>query len=101
MFSRNSSVESLNSFEAIHQSLPDDRSSVVSDFSRMTSGIISPSELPDSPTQTVPPSPKHFPDTSDNTDCKKVEAIHMNCSKICNIRTLNVQNAKHDSKGMV
>lgn len=26
-------------------------------FSRMTSGMISPSELPDSPTQTVPPSP--------------------------------------------
>lgn len=27
-------------------------------FSRLTSGIVSPSELPDSPTQTVPPSPK-------------------------------------------
>lgn len=29
------------------------------DFSRLTSGIISPSELPDSPTQTIPPSPRH------------------------------------------
>ncbi|KAJ8981608.1 hypothetical protein NQ317_011888 [Molorchus minor] len=27
-------------------------------FNRLTSGIVSPSELPDSPTQTVPPSPK-------------------------------------------
>ena len=25
----------------------------------MTSGVVSPSELPDSPTQTVPPSPRH------------------------------------------
>lgn len=39
-------------------------------FSRLTSGIVSPSELPDSPTQTVPPSPKprknsmDFPSTS-------------------------------------
>lgn len=38
--------------------------------SRLTSGIVSPSELPDSPTQTVPPSPKprktpiEFPTTS-------------------------------------
>lgn len=38
--------------------------------SRLTSGIVSPSELPDSPTQTVPPSPKprktsiEFPSTS-------------------------------------
>lgn len=58
MFSRCSSMNSLSSFEQINQSIPDDRSSVVSDFSRMTSGIVSPSELPDSPTQTVPPSPK-------------------------------------------
>lgn len=55
MFSRSSSMNSLNSFQEVHR---DDRSSVVSDLSRMTSGIISPSELPDSPTQTVPPSPK-------------------------------------------
>lgn len=27
-------------------------------FSRLTSGIVSPSELPDSPSQTVPPSPR-------------------------------------------
>ncbi|XP_044757861.1 adenomatous polyposis coli protein-like [Coccinella septempunctata] len=55
MFSRSSSLGSLDSIE---QSMHDDRSSVISDFSRLTSGIISPSEIPDSPTQTVPPSPK-------------------------------------------
>ncbi|GLH14629.1 Uncharacterized protein GBIM_18977 [Gryllus bimaculatus] len=57
MFSRCSSLGSLSSFE--QHSIHDDRSSVVSDFSRRTSGIVSPSELPDSPTQTVPPSPRH------------------------------------------
>ncbi|KAL3278480.1 hypothetical protein HHI36_013799 [Cryptolaemus montrouzieri] len=56
MFSRSSSLGSLGSIE--QHSIHDDRSSVISDFSRLTSGIISPSELPDSPTQTVPPSPK-------------------------------------------
>ncbi|XP_045465745.1 adenomatous polyposis coli homolog isoform X2 [Harmonia axyridis] len=55
MFSRSSSMGSIDSIE---QSMHDDRSSVISDFSRLTSGIISPSEIPDSPTQTVPPSPK-------------------------------------------
>ena len=58
MFSRCSSLNSFSSFEQITQSIPDDRSSVVSDFSRTTSGVISPSELPDSPTQTAPSSPK-------------------------------------------
>ncbi|XP_057339879.1 adenomatous polyposis coli homolog [Microplitis mediator] len=60
MFSRSSSLGSLSGFEA---NSVDDHSSIISDFSRMTSGIISPSELPDSPTQTVPPSPrtKEFP----------------------------------------
>ncbi|CAG9858226.1 unnamed protein product [Phyllotreta striolata] len=56
MFSRSSSLASLDSIE--QHSIHDDRSSVVSDFSRLTSGIVSPSELPDSPTQTVPQSPK-------------------------------------------
>ncbi|XP_018575110.1 adenomatous polyposis coli protein isoform X2 [Anoplophora glabripennis] len=68
MFSRSSSLASLDSIE--QHSIHDDRSSVVSDLSRLTSGIVSPSELPDSPTQTVPPSPKprkgpiEFPTTS-------------------------------------
>ncbi|CAH1173663.1 unnamed protein product [Phaedon cochleariae] len=68
MFSRSSSLASLDSIE--QHSIHDDRSSVVSDFSRLPSGIVSPSELPDSPTQTVPPSPKprktpmDFPTTS-------------------------------------
>jgi adenomatosis polyposis coli protein len=55
---RTSSLNSLSSFDQLNQPIPDDRSSVVSDFSRRTSGAVSPSELPDSPTQTVPPSPK-------------------------------------------
>lgn len=70
MFSRSSSLASLDSVE--QHSIHDDRSSIVSDFSRLTSGIVSPSELPDSPTQTVPPSPKprkgllDYPSTSRN-----------------------------------
>ncbi|XP_063230736.1 uncharacterized protein LOC134535524 isoform X1 [Bacillus rossius redtenbacheri] len=57
MFSRCSSLGSLSSFE--QHSIHDDRSSVISDFSRRTSGVVSPSELPDSPTQSVPGSPSH------------------------------------------
>ncbi|XP_034190505.2 adenomatous polyposis coli protein isoform X1 [Osmia lignaria lignaria] len=56
MFSRCSSLGSLSGFE--QHSIHDDRSSVISDFSRRTSGVVSPSELPDSPTQTVPLSPR-------------------------------------------
>ncbi|RZF35985.1 hypothetical protein LSTR_LSTR005398 [Laodelphax striatellus] len=52
MFSRCSSLGSLSSVEP-----PD--SSVVSEFSRFASGVISPFELPDSPTQTGPPSPRN------------------------------------------
>ncbi|XP_059610049.1 adenomatous polyposis coli protein-like isoform X2 [Phlebotomus argentipes] len=55
MFSRTSSIESLSSAEP---NCADDRSSVVSEFSRLASGIISPSELPDSPTQSIPQSPR-------------------------------------------
>lgn len=57
MFSRASSLGSLSSYE--QQSILDDRSSVVSEFSRLTSGVVSPSELPDSPSQLVPASPRH------------------------------------------
>ncbi|XP_048520625.1 adenomatous polyposis coli protein isoform X4 [Dendroctonus ponderosae] len=60
VFSRSSSLASLDSIE--QHSIHDDRSSVVSDFRtssvRLTSGMVSPSELPDSPTQTVPSSPR-------------------------------------------
>lgn len=56
MFSRHSSMESLSSIE--HALVLDDRSSVVSDFSRLASGIISPSEIPDSPSQMVAHSPR-------------------------------------------
>ncbi|OXU24946.1 hypothetical protein TSAR_015669 [Trichomalopsis sarcophagae] len=56
MFSRCSSLGSLNGFE--QHSVQDERSSVVSDFSRRTSGVVSPSELPDSPAQTAAPGTK-------------------------------------------
>lgn len=55
MYSRSSSLDSLNEFD--QHSIHDDHSSVISDFSHRTSGAVSPSDLPDSPTQTVPPSP--------------------------------------------
>ncbi|ESO03271.1 hypothetical protein HELRODRAFT_191982 [Helobdella robusta] len=53
MFSRCSSLGSLSSFDArsVH-------SSVISEYSRRASGIVSPSDLPDSPGDTMPPSPK-------------------------------------------
>lgn len=57
MFSRTSSMGSLDSAEPGYV---DDKSSVVSDFSRLASGLISPSELPDSPTQSIPQSPSRF-----------------------------------------
>ncbi|XP_041356018.1 LOW QUALITY PROTEIN: adenomatous polyposis coli protein-like [Gigantopelta aegis] len=53
MFSRCSSLGSLSSFDA--QSV---HSSVVSEYSRRASEVVSPSELPDSPSETMPPSPK-------------------------------------------
>lgn len=52
MFSRHSSVESLESAGSV--CVADDKSSVVSEFSRLASGIMSPYELPDSPTQSPP-----------------------------------------------
>lgn len=57
MFSRTSSMGSLSSAEP---ACIDDKSSVFSDFSRMASGLISPSELPDSPTQSIPQSPSRL-----------------------------------------
>nr|XP_032516216.1 uncharacterized protein LOC116769282 [Danaus plexippus plexippus] len=53
MFSRSSSLGSLP--ECSQQ---DDQGSVVSEISRLTSGCISPSEIPDSPGQSVPLSPR-------------------------------------------
>ena len=55
MFSRCSSMESLGS---IDQQQINDEGSIVSEFSRLTSRAVSPSELPDSPGQTMPPSPR-------------------------------------------
>ena len=52
MFSRSSSLGSLSSFDvrSVH-------SSVVSEYSVRASQVVSPSELPDSPCNTMPPSP--------------------------------------------
>ncbi len=55
MFSRSSSLESLDSLD---QQQAHDEGSVVSEFSRLTSRAVSPSELPDSPGQTMPSSPR-------------------------------------------
>uniref|UniRef100_A0A6A7FVB8 Adenomatous polyposis coli homolog n=1 Tax=Hirondellea gigas TaxID=1518452 RepID=A0A6A7FVB8_9CRUS len=57
MFSRTTSLGSLSSFP--QQPPLDDSGSVVSEFSRLASGAVSPSDLPDSPSQTMPPSPRH------------------------------------------
>lgn len=54
MFSRCSSLGSLSSFDT--QSV---HSSVVSEYSRRASEVVSPSDLPDSPSDTMPPSPTH------------------------------------------
>jgi adenomatosis polyposis coli protein len=56
MFSRSSSLESLDSLD--QQQNCHDEGSVVSEFSRLTSRAVSPSELPDSPGQTMPSSPR-------------------------------------------
>ncbi|KAG4067863.1 hypothetical protein HA402_010549 [Bradysia odoriphaga] len=66
MFSRHTSLGSLSSIEP---TIGDDRSSVVSEFSRLASGIISPSEIPDSPTQIVAHSPRRIPGTSVSFPC--------------------------------
>ncbi|XP_023170138.2 adenomatous polyposis coli protein [Drosophila hydei] len=70
MFSRRSSMDSLVNDETIGC---DDNGSVISEYSRMQSGVISPSELPDSPTQSMPQSPQRdrkikpsLPPSSDN-----------------------------------
>lgn len=68
MFSRRSSMDSLvGDDETI---ACEDNGSVISEYSRMQSGVISPSELPDSPTQSMPQSPKRdrkMPDRSSET----------------------------------
>lgn len=55
MFSRQSSMDSI---EEDGQIALDDKASEVSDFSRLASGVISPSDIPDSPTQSLSQSPK-------------------------------------------
>ncbi|XP_020815185.1 adenomatous polyposis coli homolog [Drosophila serrata] len=80
MFSRRSSMDSLvGDDETI---ACDDNGSVISEYSRMQSGVISPSELPDSPTQSMPQSPKRdrkMPDStqhsSQTTACKPTSNV--------------------------
>ncbi|EDW81514.1 uncharacterized protein Dwil_GK10981 [Drosophila willistoni] len=66
MFSRRSSMDSLVHEVDVDGDVAncDDKSSVVSDFSRLASGVISPSELPDSPTQSMPQSPRRNSENS-------------------------------------
>ena len=63
MFSRASSIASLDSFD--QQSVNDDYSSY--EASRATSGRVSPSHLPDSPSQTMPGSPRQPGKTEKNS----------------------------------
>ncbi|KAH8295446.1 hypothetical protein KR018_011338 [Drosophila ironensis] len=58
MYSRRSSMDSFVHDPDVDVANCDDKSSVVSDFSRLASGVISPSEIPDSPTQSMPQSPR-------------------------------------------
>ena len=63
MFSRCSSLGSLSSFDAysVH-------SSVHSEYSRRASEVVSPSDLPDSPSDTMPPSPSRSKSPTRFTD---------------------------------
>ena len=65
MFSRSTSLGSLSSFDT--QSV---HSSVFSEYSRRASEVVSPSELPDSPSETMPPSPKRTKSPEKFTDKK-------------------------------
>lgn len=69
MFSRCSSLGSLSSFDthSVH-------SSVVSEYSRRASEVVSPSDLPDSPCDTMPPSPSYKSNAMKfSTDPREVE----------------------------
>ena len=59
MFSRSSSIESLNSFVHVQQPIQSGYSSY--DISRVTSGRVSPSDLPDSPCQSPPMPARKLP----------------------------------------
>ncbi|XP_050541152.1 uncharacterized protein LOC126905474 isoform X2 [Daktulosphaira vitifoliae] len=61
MFSRSSSIASLGSCEPPEGFVG---SSAVSECSRVTSGLVTPSEIPDSPTPSVPPSPPCYKNES-------------------------------------
>ena len=81
MFSRCSSLESLGSIDQ-HQ-INDEGSSVVSEFSRLTSRAVSPSELPDSPGQTMPPSPRKplAPEELNTAQEKRQSQVPINTSR--------------------
>ena len=67
MFSRCTSLGSLSSFDT--QSV---HSSVFSEYSRRASEVVSPSELPDSPSETMPPSPRRTKSPERNPNRKPV-----------------------------
>ncbi|GBP11592.1 hypothetical protein EVAR_73761_1 [Eumeta japonica] len=76
MFSRRSSMDSLAEEDV---GPIDDKSSVVSEFSRLASGVISPSEIPDSPYTNHPsnsssrfhPQPMQFPEGEEEEDANE------------------------------
>ncbi|ALC47227.1 Apc, partial [Drosophila busckii] len=94
MFSRRSSMDSLDVDVA---NCDEDKSSVVSDFSRLASGVISPSELPDSPTQSMPQSPRRisapsskplrsvFTDELSSFHVEHTPAQFSNCTSLSNL----------------
>lgn len=75
MFSRSSSLDSVANCSP---EVDDDHGSVVSDFSHGVSGVISPSELPASPSGTVPQSPRSVPRNSASQD-ETLIALPLKC----------------------
>ena len=86
MFSRSSSLGSLSSFDthSVH-------SSVVSEYSRRASEVVSPSDLPDSPSDTMPPSPNRSKSPTKFTPDQHLPAVHKQSEKT------NVKNQAMDT----
>lgn len=84
MFSRRSSMDSLAEEDV---GPLDDKSSVVSDFSRLASGVISPSEIPDSPTQSMPQSPRRNSGSGQTTNACFSAGVSPNTQRIQSSRS--------------
>ncbi|KAF0746599.1 Adenomatous polyposis coli protein, partial [Aphis craccivora] len=90
MFSRSSSIASLGSCEPQEGYIG---SSAVSECSRITSGLVTPSEIPDSPTPTVPPSPPCFKNESvfgDSVTIFKEEKMPGKSSECTSLSSLTI-----------